>query len=60
MSDKLVRLYNTLKTVETKGNSTIVMADCIRYVEQLISEAQNSEAETLKKKVDNAKAEVEA
>ena len=60
MSDKLVRLYNTLKTVETKGNSTIVMADCIRYVEQLIAEAQNSESEAIKKKVDNTKAEVEA
>ena len=45
MSEKLQMLYNTLKVVETKGESTKVMADCMRYVEQLIVEANNAEAE---------------
>ena len=36
MEEKLTKLYNTLILVETKGESTKLMADCIRYTEQLI------------------------
>ena len=38
MNEKLTKLFNTLCEVETKGKSTIVMSDCLRYLEQLISE----------------------
>lgn len=32
---ELLKLYNTLATIETKGDSTKTMADCLRFVEQL-------------------------
>ena len=33
---ELTKLYNTLLTVETKGENTVVMADCLRFTKQLI------------------------
>lgn len=38
MGEKLVKLYNTLSTIETKGNNTKTMADCLRYLERMIEE----------------------
>lgn len=38
MDENLVRLKNTLMNVETKGNSTVIMADCIRFIDQMITE----------------------
>lgn len=38
MKEKLIMLKNTLFDVETKGNSTIIMSDCIKYLSQLIAE----------------------
>ena len=35
MEFELTKLYNTLLMVETKGESTKIMADCLRFVEQL-------------------------
>lgn len=35
MDTELLKLYNTLLMVETKGESTKIMADCLRFVEQL-------------------------
>lgn len=32
MSEELQKLYNTLLAVETKGDSTLVMADCLKFV----------------------------
>lgn len=43
MSKKLLMLYNTLLTVETKGNNTLTMADCLRYLERMIQESQEKE-----------------
>lgn len=36
MIENLVRLKNTLMNVETKGNSTVIMADCIRFIDQMV------------------------
>lgn len=44
MEEKLKRLYNTLLTIETKGESTKIMADCLRYTEQMIIEEQNKQS----------------
>lgn len=33
-------LYNTMKGIETKGESTKVMADCLRFIENKIKESQ--------------------
>lgn len=39
MREKLIRLYNTMLQIETKGESTKLMADCLRFVENLAKEA---------------------
>ena len=41
MEQNLRKLYNTLATIETRGAGTITMADCLRYLEQLITEEAN-------------------
>ncbi len=48
MTEKLLKLYNTLGCIETKGENTKTMALCLGYLEQLIVEEQNKEAECLK------------
>lgn len=51
---ELTKLYNTLLTVETKGSHTKTMADCLRFVEQLINYEEPKQEEP-KKKVNNKK-----
>ncbi len=48
MTEKLVKLYNTLSTIETKGEHTKTMADCLRFVERMAVEAKQQETETQK------------
>ena len=48
MEEKLTRLYNTMLLVETKGESTKTMSDCIRYVEQLIKEQREAKVSAVK------------
>lgn len=43
MLEKLTSLFNTLSMVETKGKNTIIMADCLRFLEQTIDEEKNKE-----------------
>lgn len=38
MEIKLVKLHNTLCLISTKGDDTKIMADCLKFVEQTISE----------------------
>lgn len=42
---ELTKLYNTLLTVETKGENTVVMADCLRFTKQLIDIAPEKQEE---------------
>ena len=49
-SQKLQALLNTLKIIETKGDSTKAMAECLAYVESLIKEFDNEEKEAEKAK----------
>ena len=37
MKENLIKLYNTMLTIETKGESSKIMADCLRFTEQLIA-----------------------
>ena len=37
MVEKLSKLYNTLLLIETKGENTKIMAQCIAYLEQMIT-----------------------
>lgn len=36
MFENLTKLYNTLMLIETKGENTKHMSDCLRFTEQLI------------------------
>lgn len=46
MVNKLTALYNTLAQVETKGDNTVIMGDCLKYLKQLIAEEQAKPVET--------------
>ena len=43
MEEKLTRLYNTLMLIETKGESTKLMSQCLNYVQTLITDAKTVE-----------------
>lgn len=43
MEQDLTKLYNTLLTIETRGNNTKTMALCLQYLEQLIVNARTKE-----------------
>ena len=47
MELELLKLYNTLLTIETKGESTITMVDCLRFVDQLRCKCEQSKTETI-------------
>lgn len=36
--EQLTRIYNTLMLISTKGEDTLIMADCLRAIEQLMQE----------------------
>ena len=44
MAEKLTKLYNTLSQIETKGESTKLMALCFNYLQGLIQEESSKEA----------------
>lgn len=41
MVDNLTKLYNTLLLIETRGESTKIMAQCLAFIEQMIIEKQS-------------------
>lgn len=45
MVNKLTKLYNTLMLVETKGENTKIMAQCLQYLEQMVNEEQIKSSE---------------
>lgn len=47
MDEKLQKLYNTLLLIETRGESTKIMGECLKYTEQMITEIRE---ENTKKK----------
>ena len=36
MKEKLIAIFNTMQNIETHGNSTILMADCIKELARVI------------------------
>ena len=42
MEEKLTKLYNTLMLVETKGENTKLMAQCLNYLQGLVVEARQN------------------
>lgn len=49
-SNDFVKLYNTLALIETKGENTKLMAQCMVFVEQLANEARQAEVEAAQEK----------
>ena len=43
----LAQVYNILMTVETKGNNTIIMANCLEVLKQLIMQIQREKGEKI-------------
>ena len=45
MNEVLMQIYNALNRVETKGESTLIMADCLRALAEVIKqEGESNEA----------------
>lgn len=39
--EQLIRIYNTLFEISTKGEDTLIMADCLRSFKNTITNIQN-------------------
>lgn len=48
MKEKLVKLYNTLALIETKGESTKIMAQCLQFIENEVKAIDQQPAEPAK------------
>ena len=55
MENNLRKLYNTILLIETKGESTKIMADCIKFLEQLIAEEAQKSAASAETTVEETK-----
>lgn len=43
--DNYGKLFNTLLTVGTKGNDTLIMAECLKFLSRCIKECEQEEIE---------------
>lgn len=46
MASDWTRLYNTLILIDTRGESSIIMGDCLRFVKQKMAEEQQETSAT--------------
>lgn len=46
MKEKLILIFNNLKMIETKGDSTVLMADCLKALVGFIQEMPDDTEET--------------
>ena len=44
--EQLTRIYNTMLNIGTKGEDTLVMADCLRALEQVVRQVSQQQAPT--------------
>ena len=49
MKQNLVKLYNTMNLIETKGENTKIMAQCLVFLEGIIREVDNAKNENVEK-----------
>lgn len=45
MKEDLIKLYNTLKLISTKGDDTKIMGKCLEYTEALINRVEETKTE---------------
>ena len=43
MKEKFIAIYNILSMIETKGEYTMMMADCLRFIAQCAQECDDME-----------------
>lgn len=43
MKEKLIAIFNTMQNIETHGNSTLLMADCIKELAVIIDSIPNED-----------------
>lgn len=48
--NQLIRIYNTLFEISTKGQDTLIMADCLRAIENIVQQIQNNNIESIERK----------
>ena len=41
MKETLISIYNALRQVETKGENTLIIADCVRALYEVIQQLDN-------------------
>lgn len=46
--NQLIRIYNTFMGINTRGEDTMIMADCLRALQTFIGEVQQSSEKTEK------------
>ena len=46
MKDRIIAVFNAMHRIETKGESTLILADCLRELAQIINEMSEEEKET--------------
>lgn len=44
MKEKLINLHHALATIETKGQNTVTMADCLKFIQHLVDEIELEES----------------
>lgn len=49
---QLIKIYNTLTTINTKGEDTLAMADCLRAFRSVIFEIQNQQQQEMEISLD--------
>lgn len=47
-TDQLIKIYNTLMLIETKGNNTLIMAQCLEALEQVLTQMSQQAPEISK------------
>lgn len=45
MKEKLIQLFNALNRIEVKGENVLILADCLKFVDQLAQECATEEQE---------------
>lgn len=57
MKEKFIVISNVLSMIETKGEHTLIMADCLRFINQCIQECEEQEKAMMLQQGDNTKDE---
>lgn len=55
IKEELAKLHNTLAIVETRGDNTKIMADCLRFIEQLVAQIPDEPTVTNDKEAETSK-----